>query len=141
MMPVNSAFSAGNVMTVSIEGLKEAQADLDRIAAGISGNGLKAKLSLATGMVHRYLIGLGRVDYEIGQPGVLPVKSGRLKNSMFWQVTGGGNNLLGRVTSNVAYAAKKEDMYGFMAKTVKDQEGPVNDLLSAEISRLITRKS
>lgn len=142
----NDVFASGNgplyggAMTVSVQGLKDAQDRLTGAALAVSpSGGLRSTLLLATGMVHRYLLGLGADHPPIDQKGVLPVQTGRLKNSLFWLVESKGNSLVGRVTSNVAYAPAVEDRRGFMAKTVKDQRGPVNDLISADINRKITR--
>ncbi len=127
-------------MSVSVTGLREAQDRLTATQLAVSpSGGLRSLVTLATGMVHRYLLGLGADHPPIGMTGVLPVQTGRLKNSLFWVVESKGNSLTGRVTSNVAYAPAVEARRGFMARTVRDQRGPVNDLLSARISSQITR--
>lgn len=135
----NDIFSSGNVMTATITGLKEAQDRLSNVAAGVSPTGLRPTLTLATGMVHRYLLGLGADYPPIALRGVLPVRTGRLKNSFFWVVENSGNQLVGRVTSNVDYGPTVEARRGFAARTVEDMRGPVNDLLAAEVSRVVTR--
>ena len=129
------------VMSTSITGLKETQDRLTNIAAGVSPSGLRPALTLATGMVHRYLLGLGADHPPTYAPGVLPVWSGRLKNSFFWKVDQEGSGLVGRVTTNLEYAHVSEARHGFAQRTVWDMRGPVNELLSAEVSRVVTRGS
>lgn len=135
----NEIFGAANVMGASITGLKEAQDRLTAVAAGVSPNGLRPTLTLATGMVHRYLLNLGADHPPTYEGGVLPVWSGRLKNSLFWLVENQGSSLVGRVTSNLVYGPVSEGRHGFMQKTVWDMRGPVQELLSAEVSRVVTR--
>jgi hypothetical protein len=98
-------------------------------------------MNLAVGMVHRYLLGLGQDSPPLGQKGVLPVITGRLKNSFFWLVENKGDALTGRITSNIAYGPVTEDRRGFIAKTVKDQTPKVNELLRAKVEKVITRKT
>ena len=135
----NEVFSAGNVMTASVQGLKEAQDRLTNVANGVSPNGLRGTLLLATGMVHRYLLGLGADHPPVELRGVLPVRTGRLKNSLFFMVEDNGSGLVGRITSNITYGPVVEARRGFMARTVEDMRGPANDLLQAEVYRVVTR--
>ncbi len=138
----DSVFAVGNVMTVSIEGLKEAQDKLANAAAAVSPDGgLNKNMAIATGMVHRYLMSLGRDNPPLEQTGVLPVVSGRLKNSLYWFVKGAGNSSVGRVTSNIAYGPKTETRRLFMARAVRDMREPVNRLIAVNLTRQIERKS
>lgn len=137
-MPVSNLFSSENVMTASIQGLADAQRLLSTAEYAADPNGgLRNSLALAAAMVHRYVIGLGQDHPPLGQVGVLPVVTGRLKNSLFWLADG----QVGRVTSNIAYGPAVEARRGFMAKAADDMRGPVNDLLAADIDTQITRAS
>lgn len=128
----NSIFSGGNVGTVSVKGLIEAQARLQRTYAATDPNGgeMRTMLLLASGMVHRYLFSLGKDRPPVGQTGVLPIITGRLKNSFFFGVRGGGNSQVGFVATNLLYAPDVEKRRGFLAKTVKEMAKPVNDLFA-----------
>lgn len=105
--------------------------------AAISGKGrggLRNALTLAAGLVHRHLIGLGRDHPPTYQQGVLPVWSGRLKNSFFTPpVTGEGNNLVSSVVSNLEYGPVSNARHGFMQQTVSDTRQPVNSLIASEM--------
>jgi len=134
----DSVFGSDQVMTISVQGLKEAQDRLTRAAQGVQPQGLARPMSLAVGMVHRYLLGLKRSGTPPTAQGILPVVSGRLANSFFFQVRRSGASITGLVASNVLYGAKVEERRRFLLKTVRDQERPVNDLLSAHI-RTVTQ--
>lgn len=127
-------------INVSVKGTEAAKARLSAVADSISPQGgLRPALQLATGMVHRYLIGLGRDYPPVGQQGVLPVQTGRLKNSFFWLVESRGNDLVGRVATNLEYAAGVDARRLFMERVVRDQAGPVNDLLGTQINLSINK--
>ena len=138
----NSIFSAENVLTADIQGLAEAQRLLTVAQNAVDPRGgLRSSLTLAAGAVHRYVLSLGQDHPPLGQVGVLPMWSGRLKNSLFWTVGSEGGQLVGRVTSNLAYGPPVEERRGFMAKAAKDMAGPVNEIISADISAKIERGS
>ena len=127
-------------ISVSVTGISAAKAKLDAVADSVNPQGgLRPALQLATGMVHRYLIGLGQDYPPVGQQGVLPVQSGRLKNSFFGLVESRGNDLVGRVATNLEYAEKVNRRRLFMERVVRDQAGPVNDLLGTQISLSINK--
>lgn len=136
-MPTNSIFSASSVGAVSVRGLAEAQARLARTNDAIAenGSGMRNQLLIAAGMVHRYLISLGRERPPVAQTGVLPVITGRLKNSFFWGVRNAGNSIVGFVATNLTYAPDVERRRGFLSKTVKEMEGPVNSLFNAYVEQ------
>lgn len=140
-MPSNNPFSASEVMTVSVQGLREAQANLERINAELNPNGMRSTLNLAAGMVHRYLMGLGQDTPPIQQRGVLPVITGRLKNSFFWGVRVQAGEAVGFVQSNIAYGPRVNDRRQFVERTVKDMEQPVLDLVGARVEQVISRKT
>ena len=135
-----SAFSSGRVGAVSITGLIEAQQQLARTNAGIAENssGMRLMLNLGAGMVHRYLISLGKERPPVGLTGVLPVITGRLKNSFFWGTRNQGGPV-GFVATNLAYAAPVEKRRGFLGKTVKDMEQPINKLFTGYVAS-VTRE-
>lgn len=99
-------------------------------APGAARGGMRTALGLAAGLVHRHLIGLGRDYPPTDEQGVLPVWSGRLKNSFFTPpVEGQGNSLFSRVVSNIEYGAISNSRHAFMERTVSDTRGPVNSLV------------
>jgi hypothetical protein len=127
-------------ISVSVTGISAAKAKLGAVADSVNPQGgLRPALQLATGMVHRYLIGLGQDYPPVGQQGVLPVQTGRLKNSFFWLVESRGNDLVGRVATNLEYAEKVNRRRLFMERVVRDQAGPVNDLLGTKINLVINK--
>ena len=125
-----------NDITVSVTGIDETLRAMDDLARSIApGGGLRDVMGIAAGMTHRYLMGLGKDRPPIGETGVLPVISGRLKNSLYWTVQAAGDGVNGLVASNIAYGADVEARRQFMDKTAKDMERPVNDLFTAWLGR------
>ena len=123
---------------MSIAGLPETLAHLTRIERGL--NDLSTVTRLAAGQVHRYLIN------------IVPVDSGRLKNSFMFDTQGSGNSLVGIVYTNVEYAArvnygfKGSDSLGrkynqkgshFIERTMRAQRKPLNDLFSSYVGKLV----
>lgn len=114
-----------NPISVSTAGLAELQTEVQRLALAVStkpGGGLRNDLLLTLLQLQRYALGIVHVD------------TGRLKNSIFTEIEAHGNDLIGHVATNVAYAPFEERRGGshaFFARTVRD-EGPnvVNDLFS-----------
>jgi len=134
-----SAFSAGNVMKVTVTGLKEAQARLNRAQQGVQPQGLERAMRLATGQVHRYLLSIGRSGTPPTTQGVLPVVTGRLRASFFWQVRRHGSGAVsGVVGSNVEYGPVVNQRRQFLQRVVRDQERPVQNIVGAYI-RQVTR--
>ena len=131
----NDIFSAGQVMTVSVTGLAEAQRELTALAASLDpgSGGLRNLMSIAAGQVHRYILGLGRDRPPVGETGVLPVITGRLKNSLYWTVQAARDGINGLVVSNVEYGAEVEARREFMKKAARDMEQPVNDLFASYV--------
>src|SRR5690606_24926143 len=74
--PSNSSrFSADIVSAASLRELEALQQELNRLAVEVDPQqGVKATLTLAVGMLHRYGSAVVHVD------------KGRLKNSLFWDV-------------------------------------------------------
>lgn len=124
------ANSLRNPMTVNVEGLAELQAELARMTEAVAtkpGGGLRNSLALALLQLQRYAVGIVHVD------------TGRLKNSIFTEIEGQGNSLIGHVATNVAYAPFEERRGGahaFFARTTKE-EGPnvVDNSIFAPIVR------
>lgn len=129
----DSVFGSDQVMTITVQGLKEAQDRLTKAAQGVQPSGLARPMTLAVGMVHRYLLGLSRAGTPPTAQGILPVKTGRLRNSFFFQVRRNSGGVTGLVGSNVLYGPQVEERRRFLLRTVRDQERPVNDLFSAHI--------
>ena len=119
-------------MTVEVTGMRDALARLDRAKAGVEGNGLSRLVALATGETHRYLLSLSAAGTPPTTPGVLPVVTGRLKNSFFTQTRGA----VGLVGSNIAYGPAVEARRGFLSRTVRDMERPINNLVAAHVTRV-----
>lgn len=108
-------------MTVSVEGLKEAQAELQRLTMEASAQGgLRGRLNRALLQLQRYAIGIAHVI------------TGRLKNSIFVEIEQGWNDLIGHVATNVAYSWVEDTRGGehaFFGRTVREEGPRVNDLL------------
>ena len=119
-------------MTIRIIGLHETMARLDRAKRGVEGNGLSRLVALATGETHRYLLSLSASGTPPTTPGVLPVVTGRLKNSFFTKVQGN----VGLVGSNIAYGRYVERRRGFVVRTVRDMQRPLNGLVAAHVERV-----
>jgi len=103
-------------------------------APGAARGGMRTALALAAGLVHRHLIGLGRDHPPINEQGVLPVWTGRLKNSFFTPpVQGQGNSLFSQVASNIEYGALSNSRHAFMERTVRDTRGPANSLVRSTL--------
>lgn len=124
-----------NDVSISIRGVTEAQQQLQAINKATADPQLVAMLSLAAGQVHRYLMSLGKDTPPVGITGVLPVITGRLKNSFFWGTGRQGSSLVGYVATNLTYAPEVERRRGFLAKTAKAMEGPVNSLFTRGLPR------
>lgn len=133
----NDVFAGGVVMRVSVEGLREAQQRLTRANDAVSGRGLLATMHLAVGQIHRFLMGLKR-DYPPPGTNILPVRTGRLANSIFFRVLNRGNDIIGVVGSNVDYGPQVERRRRFMEHTRQQMQQPTNDLFGRQI-RLATR--
>lgn len=118
-------------MSVRTTGIKEALARLDRAKAGTEGRGLAQLVQLATGQTHRYLMSLSASGTPPSTPGVLPVVTGRLKNSFFWQTRG----TVGLVASNIAYGPGVEARRGFLSRTARDMGRPINNLVAAHVTK------
>lgn len=103
-------------------------------APGAARGGLRSGLALAAGYVHRHLIGLGRDHPAVDEQGVLPVWSGRLKNSFYTPpVEGQGNSLVSAVVSNIEYGALSNERHDFLGHTVDDTRKRVNSLVRGEL--------
>lgn len=137
-MPVD-VFSSGEVMQVSVQGLRDAQQCMVRTNNEMSPRGMEGTMRLAVGQVHRYLMGLKRDRPSLGQTGVLPVWTGRLANSMFMRVSVSGNTITGNVGTNVRYAPVVEDRRRFIAKTLREMHRPVTALFAQRVRMVATR--
>lgn len=66
--------------------------------------------------------------------GIVPVDTGRLKNSIFdgdpyW----GGNTIYGEVGTNVEYAYPVEDKQPYLLPALRNEERTVNDIFAMEL--------
>lgn len=125
-----------DVMSISVEGLAAAQNRLNRAARGVQPEGLLRPMTLAVGQTHRYLLGLSRSGTPPTAQGILPVVTGRLRNSFFWTVQRRGASVLGIIGSNVLYGPRVEPRRRFLARTIRDQEGPINNILAAHVQQV-----
>ncbi len=116
----NNIFARGTVMEADVRGLREAQQGLQQLQANTSPDGMRGRVQLAIGQLHRYA------------SAIVHVLTGRLKNSLFMDIETAGNDVIGYVATNVEYAPIEDARGGdhaFFGRTVAE-EGPrvVNDL-------------
>lgn len=137
-MPANSVFDPGQVMIVSVEGLQEAQRALGQVGSSAeTGSGdMRDLLVRSARLVHAYLLGLKQDRPPVGRQGVLPVITGRLASSLFYEAEWREGGWVGVVASNVDYAAPVEDRRGFMRRAEKETTRPVNTLFTDEFEGL-----
>lgn len=124
-------------MTVRAFGVKEAEAELRRIEIGVGDTRLLPIMKAAAGLVHRYLMGLSRDMPPLDEQGVLPVITGRLKNSFFFDSGRMAGATIGFVRSTIIYGPPVEARRRFLAKTAKDTEKPVNDFVATYIAGVV----
>jgi hypothetical protein len=112
-------------MSMSARGLGELQAELARLsrAVAVREQGPKQAMTLGVLQMQRFLFAISQDSPPGGQRGVLPVITGRLKNSIFTEVAGQGDDLFGHVATNVIYAPPVEARRGFMERASRE-EGP-----------------
>ena len=137
-MPTD-VFASGEVMRISVTGLREAQQRMIRINDHLSPRGTEGTMRLAVGMVHRYLMGLKRDTPPRGQTGVLPVITGRLASSIFMRVQSNSNGTTGIVATNVDYAAPVERRRQFMQRTAREMQRPVTQLFERHVRMVVSR--
>lgn len=114
--PSNSQrFSVGYVNSASVRDLAALQQELGRLQQEVSPEGVKATLTLAIGQLHRYGAGIVHVD------------TGRLKNSLFWDVNVGRQQASAIWGTNVSYSVYENARGGghaFVDRTARE-EGPM----------------
>lgn len=114
-MPIDRgmAIGAGTANSMSVVGMKELQQKLQRLQEKLDPyGGLYDAMGIAIGMVHRYA------------SAIVPVDTGRYKNSLFWTVGRGMRGVTGRMGTNVEYAISVERMGGrraTFARTMKEE--------------------
>ncbi len=128
-----------NDIAVSARGIEPTQAYLRGVRDLTTARRLASRMRFAVLMVHRYLMGLSRDHPPVGQVGVLPVRSGRLKNSLHPTVERRGNSVVGVEGTNLEYAPYVEALRRFLVRTARDMRKPVNDLFAGSIRRRIQR--
>lgn len=128
-----------DVFDMELQGVGDVRRALERIERAARADGdLRSLMGLATGLVHRYMMGISADRPPRGQTGVLPVITGRLKNSFFTEVQRqGANDVIGLVASNINYGPPVERRRRFVERTTRETEGPVNDLVGAEIRSVV----
>lgn len=108
-------FSVGFVNSASVRELEALQQELGRLQGEVSPEGVKATLTLAIGQLHRYGTGIVHVD------------SGRLKNSLFWDVDAGrsgGSAIWGTNVNYSVYENARGGSHAFVDRTARE-EGPM----------------
>lgn len=124
-------------LTVRVSGVGETAARLTQIETGLGDPRMLPVLSAAAGMMHRYLMGISRERPPVGEQGVLPVISGRLKNSFFFGSGRIGGETVGFVRSNLGYGPPVEARRGFLRRTARDMAQPVNDFMSRYVAGVV----
>jgi hypothetical protein len=118
-------FSATFVNAASVRELEALQAELARLQLEVSPEGQAATLTLAVGMLHRYGSGIVHVD------------SGRLKNSLFWDVQAGRQRSSALWGTNVQYSIYENARGGehaFVDRTAREEGPAVERLFGVRIS-------
>lgn len=114
-MPIASLFDPHFVNRAGVDDLAALQQELGRLLYEVDPQGgLEETVTLVAGMLHRYSAGIVHVD------------TGRLKNSLFWNVEHRSGSVMGHVATNVEYAPAEEARGGthaFFART-RREEGP-----------------
>lgn len=124
-------------VSLEVRGINEATAKLRAIELGVGDARLLPVMKVAAGLVHRYLMGLKRDRPAVGITGVLPVISGRLAGSFDFDSGRQGGATVGIVYTNLIYAPTVERRRGFLAKTRKDTERPVNDFVGRYVAGVV----
>lgn len=125
-----SVFERKSVMEVSVEGLEAAQRKLARVESEIDPrDGLATIMRVATGQLHRYIIGQPR--------SIMRVQTGRLKNSIFPDVRSAAGETVGLVATNVEYAPKIEKRYGFFRRGIENQRDAINSLFAEHVRKAL----
>lgn len=114
-----------------IRGLEKAQRDLGHRAEAARGDrGLETATRLALAQLHRYATG------------IVHVQTGRLKNSLFWQIERTNRSqTTGIVATTVDYAAIEHDRGGshaFFRRTVREEGPHVRSLFAGSAERSLT---
>lgn len=124
--PSNSQrFSVGLVNAASVRDLEALQRELNRLQSEVEPEGIKATLTLAIGQLHRYGSGIVHVD------------TGRLKNSLFWDVQAGQQRASAIWGTNVSYSIYENARGGshaFVDRTAREEGPMVEQTFAVRIS-------
>lgn len=123
--PNRQMFSAHLVNAASVRELEALQAELARLAQEVKPEGVRATLTLAVGMLHRYGTGIVHVD------------TGRLKNSLFWDVEVGQRRASAIWGTNVQYGIYENARGGdhaFVDRTRREEGPNVERIFGVRIS-------
>jgi|GEM_PF-2648199 len=117
---------SGFVMSANVRELEALQQELQRLQYEVDpARGLAETVTLAVGMLHRYGAGIVHAD------------TGRLKNSLFWDVQSSGRRASAIWGTNVTYSIYENARGGdhaFVDRT-RNEEGPnVERLFHVRIS-------
>ena len=114
-------------ITVKVTGDKaELDRELSRVSAAVEpARGLEDSVTLAVGMLHRFMIGIVHVD------------TGRLKNSIHWDTRRARQSVIGAVGTNVEYAiyenARGSD-HAFLDRTEREEGRRVAEIFHLSIT-------
>lgn len=118
-------FSVHLSNSASVRQLEALQAELQRLATEVSPEGIEATLTLAVGMLHRYGSAIVHVD------------SGRLKNSLFWDVQANqrrGSAIWGTNVLYSIYENARGGDHAFVDRTRREEGPNVERLFFVRIS-------
>lgn len=121
-------------LSVELRGLGGAISRIQGIEKGVGDARMLPVMKAAAGLVHRYLMGLKRDTPATDLTGVLPVITGRLAGSFDFDSGRQGGATIGIVYTNLIYAPEVEQRRGFLAKTLRDTERPVNDFVGRYVA-------
>lgn len=119
-------------MRIEIVGADGLRRELGRIPGRIRNVSRKA-MELALGLIHR------------SAAAIVPVRTGRLKNSLFWnpEYERQGNTIVGAVGTNVAYAphvefgTRRMNERPFLRPAVEQNADAINSIFASEIGNAL----
>ena len=123
--------SEAELVKVEVEGLKEAQDRLTRLAQRLgSGAGVEAIMARAMLRAHRYATMIVHVD------------TGRLKNSLFPRLSRAPNTIYAVVGTNVVYAPfehARGGTHAFFQRTIDEEGAAIMAQVEADVAREVQR--
>jgi hypothetical protein len=113
---------------VVVQGLVEAREKLEQVARDLRGD------DFVDGMQEAVLAVLGTARE------IVPVVTGRLKNSIVGEVTVVGDVVQGVVGSNVEYAPKVEKRRQYLKGAFDRNEAKIRQILDAKVAAIVKEK-